>query len=207
MAEAAFRQALQLRSEWPESQANLGRLLLSAGRSAEAAPLLGRAAARAPSVSVLVNLGVAAAQDGRLDVAAEAFSATLVHEPKNYEAMANIAAVRIEQALAAHVVEYREQFLHESLRLSQAAIEGEPEASASRARLNQASAYAALGKNRAATESYEELLRLDPELAEAYEDYGRLLVRMGDAGAADVLRRGGRTGGKLRADLAGPGRS
>ena len=189
LAEAAFRQALKLRPEWPEAQANLGRFLLSAGRSAEAAPLLGRAAARSSSVGVLVNLGVAAGQDGRLDVAAEAFDAALRLEPKNYEAMANLAAVRIEQALATQVVEEREQFLHESLRLSQAAIDAEP-ASQWRARMNLASAYAAQGQNRAARESYLDLLRLEPELATVYKAYGRLLVRMGDPGAADVLRRG-----------------
>lgn len=189
-AEAAYKEALRLRPEWPEAQANLGRVLLNAGRADEAAPLLGRAAARSPTAGVLVNLGAAAAQDGRIDVAAKAFAEALGLEPDNTKARVNLAALRLEQALKTDASTERELWLREAARLSQAVLETNGERGHPEARLNLAAVYVEQGRRAEARQLYEDILQRDAASGFAHEGYGRLLLASGDPGAAEALRRG-----------------
>ena len=189
-AEAAYREALRLRPEWPEAQANLGRVLLNAGRADEAAPLLGRAAARSPTADIFVNLGVAAAQDGRIDVAAKAFTEALGLEPDNAKARVNLAALRLEQALNTDASTERQMWLREAARLSLEVLESNGERGHPEARLNLAAIYVEQGRRAEARQLYEDMLQGDGASAYAYEGYGRLLLASGDPGAAHALRRG-----------------
>jgi Flp pilus assembly protein TadD len=189
-AEAAYRTALRLRPEWPEAQANLGRMLLQTGRADEAAPLLGRAAARSPSAGVLVNLGVAAARDGRIDVAAQAFTEALRLDPGHAKARVNLAALRLEQALNTDAPIKRQLWLQEAAHLSQEVLESMGEPGHPVARLNLAAVYAAQGRQAEARQLSADMLQGDGASAYAYEGYGRLLLASGDPGAAHALRRG-----------------
>lgn len=189
-AEASYREALRLRPQWPAAQANLGRLLLQDGRVQEAAPLLGQAAARSPSTGVLVQLGVAAARDGRRDVAEQALVQALQLQPTHGEALVNLAALYLERALETEDGAQRQQDLDRVLQLSAQAI-AQDTASRHRAtaRLNEAAAYAAMGRTAQARARYEGLLAEQADFAAAHEGYGRLLLELGDAGAAEALRR------------------
>lgn len=195
LSEQAYRTALRLRPLWPEAQANLGRLLLSDGRAEEAAPLLGQAAARSPSADVLAQLGVAAARDGRRDVAEQALTQALKMQPAHVEALVNMAALHLERALETTGADTRHSQLQWVLQLSAQAMAADSGGRhAATAQLNEAAAYAALGQVGEARARYESLLAAQPDLAVAYQGYGRLLLELGDMGAADALRRAIETG-------------
>ncbi|HJP31093.1 MAG TPA: tetratricopeptide repeat protein [Candidatus Latescibacteria bacterium] len=209
-AEDAFRKALSLRPGWPEAQANLGRLLLHSGRAAEARPLLGRSAARSPSAGVLVNLGVAAARVGEMDLAAKAFADALDLEHGHVDAQVNLAALRLDQALNMAASAEQTRWLQDAEHLSRAVLEAAGEEENLTARLNLAAVAAAQGRRKEAGRQYEEILRLEPESALAHEGYGRLLLNVGNPRAADVLRRGielGEVGVHQELAGSGPGRS
>ena len=188
-AEAAYREALRLRDDWPEAQANLGRLLLQSGDTEEAATLLSRSATRSPSVGVLVNLGVAAAREGDVELSGYAFSAALRLQPTHVDARVNLASLRLEQALQTTEPGFREEHLSEAAKLLVEILAGSGMKGHRQAELNLAAVYAAQGKVADSRRLYEALIDRQPPLSEALEAYGRMLLRMGDPGAADVLRR------------------
>ena len=83
-AEEGYREALRLNPNYFEARHDLGRLLLHAGRFADAAAELQAAAALRPThVSLLLDLAVALGQAGQLDQAVEVLGRAQKIDPTN----------------------------------------------------------------------------------------------------------------------------
>jgi Tfp pilus assembly protein PilF len=153
-AVAPLRQAVALRPDMPQLHANLGLVLLTLGRPAEALPHLERAAASDPNDLVLqTHLGAALGQAGDFAGARRRLDVVLQRRPDFVEALINMGFTLAADGRPAEAVGYFER----------AALRA-PRATAARAGL--VHAYSALGDRAAAERELAALRVLDPRLGE-----------------------------------------
>jgi protein O-mannosyl-transferase len=149
-----LRQAVALRPDLPHLHANLGLVLLTVGRPAEALPHLERAAAGDPDDLVLqTHLGAALGQTGDLAGARRRLDVVLQRRPDFVDALINMGFTLTADGRPADAVGYFER----------AALRA-PRATAARAGL--VHAYSALGDRAAAERELAALRALDPRLSE-----------------------------------------
>jgi protein O-GlcNAc transferase len=92
-AEAAYRQALEINPDLQEAYANIANLLSDQRRPAEAEAAVGQALAKgAATANMMMTLGIARFQQGKLVGAAEAFQRALALDPQHFEACRNLGA-------------------------------------------------------------------------------------------------------------------
>ena len=151
---------------------NVGAELVRAGRTAEAIPLLEKAASKSPDYApAQFDLGVALARAGATERALERFAAAVRLRPDHAESRSAFALALQESGDAARALE---QF-REAARLS-------PEDP--KAQFNLANALVQAGSARDAEAHYEAALRVKPDYPEAHTNLGLTLRSLGDDAAA-----------------------
>jgi tetratricopeptide (TPR) repeat protein len=89
-----FRQAVQIRPDYPEAQTGLGAALLAEGRTQEAMPAIGEALRVSPSSSgAHAMLGTLLVQQGRIKEAAAEYQKALELDPDNAAAHTGLGSV------------------------------------------------------------------------------------------------------------------
>lgn len=107
---AAYRHALESKSDFVEAIMVVCALLLECGRAAEAADIVGRLVEfDAKSVPARNYLGQAQYQAGRFDAARISFTRALELEPNHVESLVNLSVLEWEQGEAEAAVEYIER--------------------------------------------------------------------------------------------------
>jgi predicted O-linked N-acetylglucosamine transferase (SPINDLY family) len=92
-AEAAYRAALQIDSRLQDAHGNLANLLSDQHRPTEAeAAVLEALAHGPPTANLMMTLGVARFQQGRLVAAADAFQRAMTFDPSHFEACRNLGS-------------------------------------------------------------------------------------------------------------------
>ena len=163
-AEPAYREALRLRSAYPEANIALALLLLHAGRKDEALPLLGRVPPEGQvSVNVCNNLGYALSLAGDPERAIVAFQQALRLDSADYVALNNLGYLLTLQGRAGEAVDY----LRESVTLR-------PRGGAYE---NLVSALLQSGHVNQAIGAFEEALLFKPDTPEARFKLGLALVQ------------------------------
>jgi tetratricopeptide (TPR) repeat protein len=165
---AAYRQALALRPDDPDTLNNLGTALWELGRLEEAEAHYHRALAlRAGDAEIRNNLGNALREQGRLDEAAACYREALRIRGDSPEALSNLGVVLTSLGT-----------LDEAEAALRRAIDLRPDWAV--ARDNLATVLLKKGNLEAALAGYEEALRRDPGYPEAHRNRAMVWLHRGD---------------------------
>jgi tetratricopeptide (TPR) repeat protein len=152
---ACLRQALRIRSEFPEAWNDLGFILAKQGQDSEAIRCYQQAIRLNPeSAERHVNLGVAYFHLSKLDEAIAEYDEALRLNSNSFSAYLNLGNVLFKQGR-----------LPEAVERYSAAVKLAPQNPV--AHLNLAEAYAQLHGDEQARQQFQEVLRIDPNNAEA----------------------------------------
>lgn len=195
-----LREAVRLAPDSPETQSNLGNLLLRMGQPAEALPCFLAAIALRPQMPELhFNAGIAFAATGQAEDAVRAYRQAITLRPGFAPALARLAALLQAQGeLDAAIDLYRQALaaapdaqtwfnlataqrnaglMHDSIASYRQAIALQPGYAAAHSNLGEALRDA--GEIDAAIASYRQALALDPQLPQAHYSLGILLYDLG----------------------------
>jgi predicted O-linked N-acetylglucosamine transferase (SPINDLY family) len=178
-AEAAFRQALQIRPDLAAAHNNLGTVLRLQTKLAEAEKCFQKALNLQPNyIDALSNLGVVLAEQNRLDEAVACFQKTVQLQPDYTSGHNNLGNVlKSQRKLAAAAACFRT-----ALRLNPNYFEAHNNLGAL--------LHDEEGKTAEAIACYEQALKLNPNYAEAHNNLGLVQKEQGklDAAAASCRR-------------------
>ncbi|HEX3728886.1 MAG TPA: tetratricopeptide repeat protein [Opitutaceae bacterium] len=166
-AEAQYREAIRLKSDYAEPHNNLGDLLFQQGRLAEAEAQFRAGLSLQPAnAQIAYNLGNALIREGRAEEAIGYLNGALKLKPAYAEAEGNLG---VAYAMLGRFDEARAH--------CEAALRIDPDYAVAHYDLGNVQAHQ--GRMAAAVAEYEAALRLDPNYAKAHLNLGNALFQLG----------------------------
>ncbi|HJP22864.1 MAG TPA: tetratricopeptide repeat protein [Alphaproteobacteria bacterium] len=177
-AEAAYRQAIAIRPQFPEALSNLGSVLQATDRLDAAEEDFRQALALlSGNPLILTNLGVVLDGQSRSEEAVSSFRQAIAADTSHLPAYRNLAAALADSGDRAGAIAVLRQLL-----------DREPGEAGTHADLGRL--WRQQGEHQSARAALERALELDPGLARAHNELGNLLGEAGDGdGALAAYRR------------------